>query len=168
MTTGHSMPREVAHHLHTQGKWISDSREEFMKNLLGVTPDPQNMISVHLYRKQVRNRWGKKGSSYEEILSLCMRAAASADKVLFVGEFGATDAYPDTREKDVRQEHLAMLEAIEKTGVPLAALWVFDFPHQEKDWNISTTNKRAYLLDLVVEANKRLTASASGGTKPGK
>ena len=162
ITTGHSMPRWVAHHLHTQGKWISDSREEFEKNLLEVTPDPMNMFSVHLYRTQVRNRFGQEYLSYESMLAACMEVSRRSGKALFVGEFGATDMRSETRERSAKEEHAAMLDAIVKTGVPLAAVWVYDFAHQNQDWNITPKTDRGYLLDMIVAANKRLAAGQSG------
>jgi hypothetical protein len=49
------------------------------------------------------------------------------------------------------------LHTIEQAGVPLAALWVFDLKQQDKDWNITATNDRAYMLQAIADANRRLS-----------
>jgi hypothetical protein len=36
----------------------------------------------------------------------------------------------------------------------LAALWVFDFSHQDKDWNVTVGGRREYQLNAIVDANR--------------
>jgi len=47
-------------------------------------------------------------------------------------------------------------QQVASQGVPLAALWVYDFSGQDADWNVTATNGRAYQLEAVAEANARL------------
>jgi predicted TIM-barrel fold metal-dependent hydrolase len=54
-----------------------------------------------------------------------------------------------------------MLRIIEESPVPLAALWVFDLPSQNADYNITADNARSYQLREVAEANARVQ---KGGT----
>jgi len=162
ITTGHSMPRPVAHHLHTEGRWVQDTREEFAANLLAVTPDPCNMISVHVYPQDHKDRFGEESVSYEETLSLCMKAARMAGKTLFVGEFGAGDTEKYGGPEGSRKTNMEMIAAIEKCRVPLAALWVYDFNSQEADFNVTGTNRRSYLLDAIEQANRRVRHKSSG------
>jgi len=54
-----------------------------------------------------------------------------------------------------------MLRIIEESPVPLAALWVFDLPSQNADYNITADNARSYQLREVAEANARVQ---NGGT----
>jgi hypothetical protein len=58
---------------------------------------------------------------------------------------------------------------LERASVPLAAIWVFDLPDQDKEWNITFHNERAPLLEMVVEANRRLYGSRDrAATKMGQ
>lgn len=155
VTTGHSLPRPTAEHFR-RGETGQDSPEELVKNLLDATPDPMNLISVHVYPFDQQRRFGQEHTSYEEILRLCLEAARRAGKGLFIGEFGAPDTEKDGGPETARKEFLAQLAAIEKTGVPLAALWVYDFPWQESFINISPANHRAWMLDELEAANARM------------
>ena len=49
-----------------------------------------------------------------------------------------------------------MLRLIEESSVPLAALWVFDLPSQNADYNITADNARSYQLLEVAAANARV------------
>jgi hypothetical protein len=53
-------------------------------------------------------------------------------------------------------EALRMLRMVEESPVPLAALWVFDLPSQNADYNITADNARSYQLREVAEANARV------------
>ena len=156
ITTGNSIPRPAAHHMRIELSWTHDTRDEFTANLLAVTPEPVNMISIHVY-PHARKRFGGT-ASYEEILSLAMATARKTGKVLFVGEFGASDTEEAGGIKAARKDNEALLDAIMNTDVPLAALWVFDLPMQESFINVTPTNHRAYLLDALEEANRALGA----------
>jgi hypothetical protein len=83
--------------------------------------------------------------------------AAQVHKPLFVGEFGV----PGNPTPESRRRFAEVLAQIERLQVPLAALWVFDFDGQATDWSVTATNARAYQLQAVAEANRRLR-----GTKP--
>ena len=163
VTTGHSLPRTCAQHLHAELKWTQDTKQEFAVNLVDATPDPINLISVHVYPFDKKDRFGEKTITFADILSLCMQTASKAGKALFVGEFGASDTEKDGGPDAARKDNQEMIAAIEATGVPLAALWVFDLSDQDSFINVTPTNARAYLLDELEHANQRL----SGKTPPG-
>ncbi len=159
ITTGHSRPRPAAHHMRTEGTWTRDTREQFMANLQAVTPDPVNMISIHLYPEDENaNRFGEDMPELEEIVELAMKASEAAGKPLFIGEFGAGEDYdPAGGEwEDTRQANLAIIRIIERNDVPLAAHWVFDLPQQDDTHNVTAANNRAYILDAIGRANHRI------------
>ena len=54
-----------------------------------------------------------------------------------------------------------MLRIIEDSNVPLAALWVFDLPSQNADYNITADNARSYQLREVAKANARVQKSGT-------
>ena len=55
-----------------------------------------------------------------------------------------------------KEQFAGILRAIETNRVPLAALWVYDFSSQAKDWNVTATNTRSWQLEAVREANERI------------
>lgn len=158
ITTGHSLPRPSAHHQRVELSWKHDTPEQFAANLLEVTPDPLDMVSVHVYPFEKKGRFGRKNISYGEVLELCVKTARGAGKALFVGEFGAPDTEEDGGPEKARAECEEILAAILDSGAPLAALWNYDLPSQEKFINITPTNHRSYLLDELERANGALAA----------
>lgn len=162
ITTGNSIPRPSAHHQRMELSWTPDSREEFIQNLIEVTPEPMDVISVHLYAHALHRRFGEEHVAHEDLLALSMEAAQRSRKALFVGEFGAGGNEVSAGPGSERGDNFALLNAIERSAVPLAALWVFDFAHQAKDLSITPDNKRAYLLDALANANRRTRACESG------
>ena len=79
--------------------------------------------------------------------------SVKAKKPLFIGEFGAQISLGKKKARDTFKE---IIDAIEKHEVPLSAFWVYDFPFQNKEWNINFKNDRAYMLKMVTEANERI------------
>ena len=142
----------------TKATWKHDTPDQFVANLLEVTPDPLDMVSVHIYPFDKERRFDREDVPYAETLRLSMETAASAGKALFVGEFGAPDTEEDGGPERARVECLEQLEAIIETGVPLAALWNYDLPSQEHFINITPDNHRSYLLDELGRANAVLAA----------
>jgi hypothetical protein len=155
ITTGNSLPRPAAEHLRLEKKWAQDSREEFERNLLEVTPSPCDLISVHLYPFD-KERFNTKDAPYAQTLQYCLEAARRAGKSLFVGEFGAPDTQKDGGPEAARKQILEMIAALESSEVPLAALWNFDLSSQESSLNVTADNPRSWVLDELQHANERL------------
>ena len=160
ITTGHSMPRPSAQHQRLEGTWGRDSAEEFKTNLGDVTPDPCDLISVHLYPFDGDKRYGKEKTTYDEILALCMETAIETGKALFVGEFGQGHLENEESFEAARRHCLAIIAAIEKARVPLSAVWVYDFPEQDSFINMTVDNKRSYVFEAVAAANERMRRPA--------
>ena len=144
VTTGSSILRPSAWHQAREGSWTRDTPEQFAEVLLADHPDPVNLISVHCYGENV------------DRMEAAARAARTAGKPLFVGEFGVAGApAPDARR---RFDHI--LAELDRCRVPMAALWVFDFPRQAQEWNVTATNARAWQLDRIAEVNARWRGDA--------
>ena len=154
--TGNSLPRSTAEHQRRELSWVQDSREELVQNLIDVTPDPMNLISIHVYPFGQENRFNQPAPSYLEILQLCMKASAQSGKGLFVGEFGAADDEKSGGPEKARVEFTKLLAAIGEAGVPLSALWVFDLPFQDSFVSVTPANARSWQLDELEKANHRL------------
>ena len=137
--------------------------EELQENLVFMTPDPNDLISIHVYPEPTGKRFGEIGVPYGRILDAAFQASRGAGKGLFVGEFGAPpdNAAPWTPETAMA-EGLRLFEAIEASPIQLAAYWVFDFSWQESSMNVTATNARSGYLKVLQEANKRMAQ----GTDP--
>lgn len=157
ITTGHSLPRPSAQHQHTALSWGQDSVEEFRENLAFMTPDPNDLVSIHIYPEPKGKRFGVEGLSYAQVLEEAFQASRTAGKGLFVGEFGAPpDNEAPWTPETAMAEGLALFKAIEASPVQLAAYWVFDFTWQESSMNVTATNARRGYLKVLQEANRRL------------
>ena len=161
ISTGNAVSRPSSHHQRIEGTWAPDSKEEFLQHLIDVNPDPMDTISVHVYPGMLEEGYfGKERVTYEELMYLCMKAAEKSGKVLFLGEFGAPDNVEGGREL-ARIENRKLFEAILATGVPLSSYWVYDFSHQDHFINVTSTNHRSYVLDMVKKANQTLRAAGN-------
>jgi len=138
ISTGNSIPRPSAWHQMHEGTWTADSPGQFAEMLLGDNPDPADTISVHIYKDAIGR------------LTEATETAKRAGKVLFVGEFGVEGTGPESE-----QQFKTLLGLVEQAEVPLAALWVFDFPVQ-RELDVRADNARSYQLKAVTEANERI------------
>jgi len=153
ITSGNSFPRPSAWHQRQELSWTADTREQYLTMLLGDNPGPIDVCSGHLYPNDEKRFGGT--VSYEELLKISLEACNKAGKSLFVGEFGAGENLgPD----QAHQKFTEMLTALEKVGIPLAAVWDFSPTRDDKSYIITSTNSRAYQLTAIAEANKRLAA----------
>jgi hypothetical protein len=140
--SGDTFPRLSAWHQEHNNKWTHDTPEQFVEMLTLANPDPINAISLHAYEDD------------DQRFAKAMEVARKMNKPIFIGEFGTPGETPEYAVKFRR-----LLKAIEDHQIPLAALWVFDLKSQ-KEWIITADNPRAWQLDLISEANKRLRTSA--------
>lgn len=152
ITTGNAVPRPAAWHNLHEKTWKADTAAQFGEMLLRDNPDPFNTICIHLYPNQ-KHRYSGGTTNYQAAVALAQHYAQQADKPLFIGEFGvSTDQLPAEQHRVMFAE---MLEAIAREHVSLAAFWVFDLANQH-DCTITFTNQRAWMLDLVQQANVKL------------
>ncbi len=150
--SGDSYPRPAAWHLRNGHTWKQDSREQ-LTEMLTKTHEGMDTMCVHMYPDSLA-RFDKK-LTYSELLRPALDIAAKAGKPLFVEEFGTDEK---TGGDAARAEFERMLSAIEKTHVPMAALWVYDFDGQKDTYNVSATS-RSYQLNAISAANARMRTS---------
>jgi hypothetical protein len=155
--SGDTMPRPTAYHNARELIWKMDSREQWRTIFLrdNVAMDG---LSAHLYffDKDERPRdAGYIGADPDQQIAFMMEIADSVGKPLWLGEFGTKVPYG---KPDLEREHFEqLLESIVTHKVPLSALWNFDYEHEDQvNWNITIDNHRAYMLESVRAANKRL------------
>lgn len=150
LMTGNSLPRPSAYHNSTEKSWTEDTVEQFAEILQRDNPDPFDTLSVHVYPKSV---YPGQAKTLADLIKTVSHLAARAGKPLFIGEFGVPRARSPGQ---AQREFVELLTAIEVNKVPLSALWVYDHPGQERDWNVTFANGRKYMLQLIVEANQRM------------
>lgn len=142
IVSGNSFPRPSAWHQARERSWKKDSPGQFAEMLAADNPSPINTLCVRAY--DLTNDLGR--------LAQAMAVAHVEKKPLFVGEFGVPGELTD----ETKANFTKILATLETNQVPLAALWVFDFDGQAKDWNVTATNGRTWLLDAVQLANERI------------
>jgi hypothetical protein len=156
ISSGNSRLRPSAWHQWKQKSWTQDDEAQYAERLMLDNPDPVNVLSLHVY-EAVEKRFART-VGVSEFLRVTTEAARRAGKPVFVGEFGAQRVKPGESDEVLRERFGRILGAIEENRVPIAALWVFDFTGQRTTWNVTASNARAWQLDAIAEANRRIRA----------
>ncbi len=152
LITGDSIPRPYAYHLMKAPRWERDTPAQTAAMLLGDNADPYDSISIHLYPNK-DHEFFEPRATLRELMRFCQETAVGAGKPLFVGEFGASEELGADK---VRQYVTEMLDTLIELRVPLSALWVYDLSSQDGTYNVTSSNNRAWMLDAVGEANRRV------------
>jgi hypothetical protein len=176
ISSGFSAPRPAAQRLRTTPEWTSgktdwrpDSREEFEK-YLEETHRPVDIISVHLYDKGARRRFGP--TDEVDFLNAIDQAARRIGKPLFVGEFGDPGA-PDAGPGSFTER---MLDRIVALKVPYSAVWIWQF-YQRNPYTVYDNKHNRFslepgytdpLIKKITAANKALGASVPSKADPDK
>lgn len=152
LTTGISLPLPNASNL-AAGSWDLDTPAQFRDALRLQTPDPLDVISIHLYPYALQRRFKGSAASYQDVLAEVNSVARATNKRVFVGEFGV----PKMSNREVeKKEFRNMLDALIQARPDWAALWVYDFWGQEGEWNVSFKNERRYQLEWLIQANRQV------------
>lgn len=165
---------------------IDDSPDEHGKAIMLLHPKPINVISSHLYlmnrHRTRRSRWGFQKGEFEYLRFLKDLGKRSKMPV-FLGEYGVNDQDLDSTgnalDGKVQAEKLRrFIVSILEAGIPVSAIWVFDFKHYDPPgmksrpghpyWSITTSNDRCYQLGMVAAANSLLLSDPSGKTAASK
>lgn len=152
LLTGNAVPRSCAYHNTLEKSWKNDTPDQFETILLRDNPAPFDTLCVHVYPEE-KGAYPGGATNLTALVTGLQAHARKHKKPLFIGEFGASATLsPD--EENARFEEL--VAAIEANAVPLSAVWVFDLAHQDKDWNVTFTNRRAYMLQRIAAANRAM------------
>jgi len=153
--TGDTVPRAAAWHLRRGLDFEPDSLDEARDVLAENNPDPVDTISIHLYADAARKPdYFRPRTPIGETLEAAMAVSTKTGKPLWLGEFGADPEKPaEARLKEVEE----FVAVIEKLGIPLSALWVFDCDNPDvAAWNVEPGNENAEALEILRKANRRL------------
>ena len=143
---GDATPSRRSYNSHFNGTWDVDTREQWMMMFKGdnIGADCE---SIHVYPYQDGSYFPEK-APIEELIKLCN----STGKPLFIGEFGAPE---ELGAEGARTFYDRLIKVILEERVPLSDLWVFDLDKQEGIWNVTHENDRAYMLDTIMETNRK-------------
>jgi hypothetical protein len=160
ITTGNSIPVPQAEYIRQTYRWgRQDTHAQFRANLALVTPDPMDMISIHLYRQDMLARFGKAKVTYDDVLSQAMQAAKATKKPLFVGEFAsAVDWFGLKTLAEVRADFETKLDAMVDNQVPLAAVWQISSSvgYSNDPLVINRGKGLGWMLDDIRAANQKI------------
>ena len=145
LSTGNAFPRTSAWHQAHGRTWTKDTPEQFAEVLRADNPALFDCFSVRLYEP---------GSDLTR-LPAAVGVAQESEKFVFVGEFGVLG--PEAPE--TRQQFQSYLAALTTHQVSLAALWVYEFDGQAKDWDVRPGQSRAWQLEAIQEENAKLAAA---------
>jgi len=109
-------------------------------------------LTARLYPGKI-DKYPSGAKNVDDLTKIMMKWSVKAKKPLFIGEFGAQNSLGKKKMRKVFEEIIA---AIEKYKVPVSAFWVYDLPGQDKEWNITFDNDRAYMIQMVIDANERM------------
>lgn len=158
VVTGNAIPRPAAHHLWQKGTWERDSATQFAEVLAIQNPDPVDVISIHLYPSASEEGYfADEHADLDRLIAASAATAKALGKPLFIGEFGAQEA--KFGPEGTRKHYKTLLESIERHQVPLAAMWVFDYPPHDREEMINVgpdNGPREYMLGEIRILNERL------------
>lgn len=143
--TGNAAPRPAAWHNVHEDSWALDSAAQFGEILLRDNPDPIDTITVHLYPDPA-GKYPGQARSIDEFLGMAMAYAKQAGRPLFLGEFGVSRQMGSTEGKATFDE---FVKAIRKHQIPLAAFWVYDYAPQSRDYSVTFSNDRSFILEAI-------------------
>jgi hypothetical protein len=124
VTSGYSIPRPAAMHLMRQAEfapagadWTRDTPTEFQEYLIAVHK-PFDVISMHIYSRDVGERFGRAPGQEYKIVADAAAASETAEKPLFIGEFSGDEplAFLD---------HL--FDEVLRTNVQYTAIWAWEY-----------------------------------------
>lgn len=157
--TGDTVPRSAAWHLSRGLGFKPDSLDQPRDVLAESNPDPVDTMSIHLYADAARKPdYFRPRAPVGETLEAAMAVSTEIGKPLWLGEFGADPEKPAEARLEEVEEFVGL---IEKLGIPLAALWVFDCDNPDvAAWNVEPGNENAGALEILREANRRLRSQS--------
>ncbi|MEM7625475.1 MAG: cellulase family glycosylhydrolase [Planctomycetota bacterium] len=181
INSGNSAERAQAYNRRENAQWAIDTEAEFREIFAGDHPDPVDALSVHAYWHSLqgttratqtdptRRFAPDQIAGYAAVLDVMLSVSSDTGKPLFLGEFGVADDFThdvpdDGNPNNTTEERLQyILDLFTEKEVPVAAIWAYEFNNEEA-WNITTTNDRAYQLDLISAVNASWQASVAEPT----
>lgn len=148
-TTGNDFPRSNAFSAAKQRKGM-DQAQDLVSSIESLTPPGYDLASVHLYPDRRHARFGLDRINYKQLLTPINQYFEKRSQSWFIGEFGVQQS--GDRDRD-EAEFNDILSAVMQTNARYAALWVYDFKAQDRQWNVTFDGPNAYQLKAIMAAN---------------
>ena len=149
IVTGDSIPRPTAWHNRNKDSWGSDTKEQWLETFRSDTPACYEVASFHLYAEAEKGYFKKKDLPIETVVSVIAQDCKKNKKIVWCGELGMPN-----NTKTEKEMFFRMINAVEESNIELSAIWNFKPTGKfQKDWDISPTNERSYMLDAVKAYN---------------
>ena len=150
IVTGDSIARPSAWHNRNHDAWGQGTREQWAEVFLADTPDCYEVASFHLYAEAEMSYFENKDLPIEDFVAEVVKISRSDNKVIWCGELGMPGSDDAAREMFIR-----MMRSVVQNEIALSAIWNFKPTGTfQADWDISPSNERAYMLDVVKVLNK--------------
>ena len=150
IVTGDSIARPSAWHNRNEDAWGQDTKEQWAEVYRADTPDCYEVASFHLYAEAEMSYFENKDLPIEDFVTEVVGISRSDNKVIWCGELGMPGSDDASRDMFIR-----MLRSVIQNEIALSAIWNFKPQGTfQSDWDISPTNERAYMLDVVKVLNK--------------
>ena len=150
IVTGDSIARPSAWHNRNEDAWGQDTKEQWAEVYRADTPDCYEVASFHLYAEAEMSYFENKDLPIEDFVTEVVGISRSDNKVIWCGELGMPGSDDASRDMFIR-----MLRSVIQNEIALSAIWNFKPQGTfQADWDISPTNERAYMLDVVKVLNK--------------
>jgi hypothetical protein len=162
ITSGHAIVRKNAYNLLHGKAWITDTPAQSREMLALQHPPGIDLLSAHLYTFPKHQLW-----DIERLEEVATDARALC-RPLMIGEFQIPEAYVDQADTPaIREAFRSFLRRVDAAGVPLTAVWVFDFPwHDKERCNITHDNRRGWQLDEMGAMNLMWAKQAAAKPRP--
>ena len=158
LLTGNSLPRAAAYHNANGGRPGADTVDQFASILTRDNPGLFSPICIHASPAGLDGYFADRRVSYQELLETCMQIGRRVNKPLFVEEFVSVAGRGPLASMNEREYFSRELAAVENSGVPLAAVWVYDRKLIADRSNMTFENDRAYMLRMITEFDKSVHA----------
>jgi hypothetical protein len=137
--------------------WNTDTPAQSREMLALQHPPGIDLLSAHLYTFPKQKLWDIE--RLEEVAA----DARALGRPLMIGEFQIPEAYVDQADTPaIREAFRSFLRRADAAGIPLAAVWVFDFPWHDKELcNITHDNSRGWQLDEMGAMNLKWAGQAN-------
>ncbi|MHB9037814.1 MAG: cellulase family glycosylhydrolase [Armatimonadota bacterium] len=133
-----------------------DTLRANLAGLLASQPEPLDVFSVHSYGP---NEWLKLPGALSpiEYARSAVRCVHAARAPIFVGELG--NSSPSFKDDPSAKWTLSAVDALDKEGADLIAIWVWYFPHQPG--NTFTSSTHPALVKRISELNAKYAKGRS-------
>jgi hypothetical protein len=152
LSTGAGLPRKYAFNNAKSRSWKVDSEDEFRAMLERHNPDGFGLLSLHVYPHHEHQYFGQ--ASYGDLFGAIVSAAKKSGQLVFVGEFGVSRDVPGQRAAFEK-----LIDALDVSGVNLAALWVYRFDFQSTTFDVRLGGDTAWMLDRLAALNATYAAT---------